>query len=57
MSFRYQCIHWYKFKNDEVEHILSCKINVTVLCYVLEYIYTVQIAKIHCRMFGRILQV
>ena len=41
--FRLQCIHWYKFEN-EVERILSCKC--TVLCYILEYIYTnIQIAK------------
>ena len=43
MYFQYQCIHWFKFENDEVEHILSCKC--TVLCYILGYIYIVQIAK------------
>ena len=43
MYFRYQCILWYKFENDEVERILSCKC--TVLGYILEYIYIIQIAK------------
>ena len=43
MYFWYQCIHCYKYEIDEVEHNLSCKC--TVLCYILEYIYTVQIAK------------
>ena len=41
--FRYQCIHWYKFDNDEVEHILFC--TCAVLCNILKYIYTGQIAK------------
>ena len=36
-------IHWYKFENDEEERILSLKC--TVLCYILEYIYIVQMAK------------
>ena len=36
-------IHWYKFKNNEVERILSCKC--TVLCYIFEYSYYVQRAK------------
>ena len=31
------------FENDDVERILSC--GFTVLCYTLEYIYIVQIAK------------
>ena len=39
------CIHWYKFENDEMERILSCKCG--VLCYKLEYSYIVQIGKIH----------
>ena len=43
MYFRYQFIHWYKFDNDEVERILSCKC--TVLCYILEYCYIGQITK------------
>ena len=43
MYFRYQCIHWYKYENDEVESILPRKC--TVLCYILEYIYIVQIEK------------
>ena len=33
----------HKFGNDEVERILSCKCS--VLCYILEYNYIVQIAK------------
>ena len=37
----YTCIH--KVEIDELERILSC--NCTVLCYILEYIYIVQIAK------------
>ena len=43
MYFLYKCIHWYKFENDEVDRILSCKCS--VLCYILEYSYIVQIAK------------
>ena len=43
MHFRYQCIHWYKFEDDEVERILSC--TCTVKCCILEYIYIGQIAK------------
>ena len=43
MYFRYQCKHWYKFENNEMERILSCKC--CVLCYILEYSYIVQIAK------------
>ena len=43
MYFLYQCIRWFKFENDEVEHILSCKCS--VLCYILEYSYIVQIVK------------
>ena len=42
MYFRYKCIHWYKFEND-VQRILSCKY--TGLCYILEYIYMMKIAK------------
>ena len=42
MNFRYQCIHLYNF--EDVERILSC--TCTVLCYILEYIYMMQIAKI-----------
>ena len=42
MYFGYQCIHWYKFKND-VERILSFKC--TVLCYTFEYICMIQIAQ------------
>ena len=36
MYFRYQCIHWFKFENDEGERIFSCKC--IVLRYILEYI-------------------
>ena len=43
MDLRYKCIHLYKFENDEIERILSCKC--TVLCYTLEDSYIVQIAK------------
>ena len=43
MYVPYQCIHSYKYKNDEVDRNLSCKC--TALCYTLEYIYIVQIAK------------
>ena len=32
-----------KYENDEVERNLSCKC--TVLCYILEYMYIVQITK------------
>ena len=28
MYFRYQCIHWNKFENDEVDRILSCEYTV-----------------------------
>ena len=45
MYFRYQCIHWFKFENDESERILTCKW--TVLWSTLEYMYIVQIAKKH----------
>ena len=34
--FRYQCIHWYKFANDGVERILSCKW--TILCYIKDFL-------------------
>ena len=37
------CMHWYKFKNNAVGHILSCKC--TVLCSISEYSYIVHIAK------------
>ena len=43
MFFQYQCIHSYKYENDEEERNLSSKC--TVFCYRLEYIYIVQIAK------------
>ena len=45
MYSRYQCIHCFKYmyENDEGGRNLSCKC--TVLCYILEYIYIVQIAK------------
>ena len=43
MHLLYQCIHWYKFENDEVDLILSCKC--TDLFYIWEHIYIVQIAK------------
>ena len=36
-------IHWYKFENNELERLWSCKR--TVLFYILEYSYIVQIAK------------
>ena len=39
----YTCIHSYKFENNEVERVLSCKC--TVLCYILEYSYIVQLGK------------
>ena len=39
--FQYQ-IHCYKYENNEVDHNLSLKC--TVLCYILQYIYIVQIA-------------
>ena len=39
----YTFIHWYRFENNEVERILSCKC--TVLCYIFEYSYYVQRAK------------
>ena len=37
------CLHCYKYENNEVECKLSCKC--TILCYILEYICVVQIAK------------
>ena len=43
MYSRYQYVHCYKYENAEVERNLSCKF--TVLCYILEYIYIVQIEK------------
>ena len=48
MYSRYQCIHYYKYKNDKGQRILCGKC--TILCYILEYIYiyvvyVVQIAK------------
>ena len=43
MYSQYQCIPSYKYENDEVERNLSGKC--TVLCYILEYIYNVQITK------------
>ena len=43
MYSRYQYIPCYKYENDEVERNLSCKC--TVLCYILEYMYIVQITK------------
>ena len=39
----YQCLPCYKYQNDEVERNLSCKC--TVLCYILEYMYILQISK------------
>ena len=45
MYSQYQCLHCYKFENDEVERNLSSKC--TILCYILEYIYIVQITKRH----------
>ena len=43
MYSQYQCIACYKYETDEVDRNLSCKC--TVLCYILEYIYIVQITK------------
>ena len=43
MYFLYQCIYWYKFENDGLKRILSFKCS--VLCYVLENSYIVQIVK------------
>ena len=43
MYSQYQCIYCYKYENDEVERTLSRKC--TVLGYIFEYIYIVQIAK------------
>ena len=43
MNSQYLCIPCYKYESDEVERNLSCKC--TVLCYILEYIHIVQIAK------------
>ena len=41
-----QHIPCYKYENDDLERNLSCKkCNCTVLCYILEYIYIVQITK------------
>ena len=39
----YQCIPCYKYENDEGQRILSFKF--TALCYILEYMYIVQITK------------
>ena len=43
MYSQYQCLPCYKYQNDEVERNLSCKC--TVLCYILEYMYILQITK------------
>ena len=43
MYSQYQHIPCYKYENDDLERNLSCKC--TVLCYISEYIYIVQIAK------------
>ena len=43
MYSQYQHVPCYKYENDDIERNLSCKC--TVLCYILEYIYIVQIAK------------
>ena len=43
MHSQYRCIICYKYENDEVGRNLSGKC--TVLCYILEYIYIVQITK------------
>ena len=43
MYFQYQHLPSYKYENDHIERDLSCKC--TVLCYISEYIYIVQIAK------------
>ena len=43
VAFIHTCIHWYKFKDDEAERILSC--TCTVLCYILENINIWQIVK------------
>ena len=40
---QYQCWPCYKYQNDEVERNLSRKC--TVLCYILEYMYILQITK------------
>ena len=45
-----------KFENDEVERSLSRKY--TILCYILEYIYIVQIAEIRtCLVFAFNMQI
>ena len=41
MYSQYQYLPCYKYQNDEVEHNVSCKC--TVLCYILEYMYILQI--------------
>ena len=50
MYFRYQCKHWFKFENDEVERILSCKC--TVLCYILTYLYCTITKRRSCLLFA-----
>ena len=41
MYSQYQCLPCCKYQNDEVDGNLSCKC--TVLCYILEYMYILQI--------------
>ena len=43
MYFRYQCIHWYKFDDDERKRILfyAC----TIFCYIVKLIFNWSIAK------------
>ena len=43
MYSQYQCLPCYKYQIDEVERNLSYKC--TVLCYILEYMYILQITK------------
>ena len=45
MYFQYQCIHCYKYENDEVERNLCCKFTDLCYMYILEYIYIVLKAK------------
>ena len=45
MYSQYQCIPCYKYENEEVERITNLSGKCTVLCYILEYIYIVQITK------------
>ena len=43
MYSQYQSLPCYMYQNDEVERNLSCEC--TVMCYILEYMYMIQITK------------